>query len=159
MERARWKNSKIPIVADELPELCTQNINLKKILIKSHKAVFGGVIGENTTSFKGEGYDFVELREYINEEDIRKIDWTITAKMQKPYVKVFHPQRELNISIVPILNGSVYFGTTKIKQEVIAEICAILGFSCIKQGDNFNSFIANKSIQINTKKTKKMLTN
>jgi uncharacterized protein (DUF58 family) len=76
--------------------------------------------------------------------------------MQKPYVKVFHAQRELNISIVPILGGSVYFGTDKFKQDIIAETCAILGYSSIKQGDNFNSFISNEKVILNTKKTKKL---
>ncbi len=60
------------------------------------------MLGNNTTLFKGEGYDFVELREYEDGEDIKKIDWIISAKMQKPYVKVFHSQRELNITIAPI---------------------------------------------------------
>jgi len=129
---------------------------LKKILIKARRAVFSGVIGDNTTLLKGEGYDFVELREYEAGEDIKNIDWTISAKMQKPYVKVFHAQRELNISIVPILTGSVYFGTSRLKQDVISEVCAILGYSCIKQGDSFDSFIANEQVILNTRKTKKI---
>ena len=133
-----------------------RNKHLNKILIKARRTVFGDLIGENTTLFKGDGYDFVELREYENGEDIKKIDWTISAKMQKPYVKVFHTQRELNISIVPILSGSVFFGTTKFKLDIIAEVCAILGYSCIKQGDNFDSFIANEKVILNTKKTKKI---
>jgi len=133
-----------------------QNHNLKKILIKAKRAVFSDVIGNNTTLLKGEGYDFVELREYEAGEDVKKIDWTISAKMQTPYVKVFHSQRELNITIAPILGGSVYFGTHKFKQEVIVEICAILGYSSIKQGDNFDSFISNEKVLLNTKKTKKL---
>ncbi len=130
--------------------------NLKKILIKARRAVFSEVIGNNTTLFKGEGYDFVELREYEAGEDVKKIDWMISAKMQKPYVKVFHSQRELNVTITPILGGSVYFGTVKFKQEVISELCAILGYSCVKQGDSFDSFIANDKVSLNTKKTKKL---
>ncbi len=74
--------------------------------------------------------------------------------MQKPYVKVFHAQRELDINIAPILSGSVYFGTTRFKQEVISEICSLLGYSCTSQGDNFTSFICNENVILNTKKTK-----
>ncbi len=129
---------------------------MKKILIKSRRAVFSDLIGNNTALLKGEGYDFVELREYEAGEDIRKIDWIISAKMQKPYVKVFHAQRELNITIVPIIGGSVYFGTKKFKQEIITEVCAIFGYSCVKQGDSFDSFIANSQVELNTKKTKKL---
>lgn len=133
-----------------------QNNNLKKILIKSRRAVFSDVLGNNTTLLKGEGYDFVELREYEAGEDVKKIDWMISAKMQTPYVKVFHSQRELNVTIVSILGGSVYFGTHKFKQDIISEISAILGYSCVKQGDSFNSFIANEEVILNTKKTKKL---
>ena len=131
--------------------------NLKKLLIKTKKAIFSQKIGNNTSKFKGEGYDFVELREYEDGEDIRKIDWVISAKMQKPYVKVFHAQRELDISIVTILGGSVHFGTTKLKQEIISEISALLGYSCSIQNDNYTSFICNETVELNTKKTKKTL--
>lgn len=132
----------------------TSNLTLKKILIKSKRAVFSEIVGNNTSQLKGEGYDFCELKEYEYGEDVKNIDWVISAKMQKPYSKVFHSQKELNVSIVPILNGSVYFGTKKLKQEVIIEICTILAYSCVKQGDPFESFIANETVELNTKKTK-----
>lgn len=130
---------------------------LKKILIKTKKAIFSQKIGNNTSKFKGEGYDFVELREYEDGEDIRKIDWVISAKMQKPFVKVFLAQRELDINIVSILGGSVHFGTSRLKQEVISEISAILGYSSCAQGDTYSSFIANELVQLETKKTKKII--
>ena len=131
------------------------NHNLKKILIKTKRQIFSENIGNNSTLLKGEGYDFLELKEYEYGEDIKNIDWVISAKFKKPYVKVFHAQRELNISIVPILNGSVYFGTKKFKQELITEICSILGYSCIKQSDPFTSFIANENLELCTKKSKR----
>ena len=131
--------------------------NLKKLLIKTKKAIFSQKIGNNTSKLKGEGYDFVELREYEDGEDIRKIDWVISAKMQKPYVKVFHAQRELDINIATILGGSVHFGTSKLKQEIISEVSALLGYSCSIQNDNYSSFICNETVQLNTKKTKKSL--
>ncbi|MEA3511966.1 MAG: DUF58 domain-containing protein [Campylobacterota bacterium] len=133
------------------------NKNIKKLLIKTKKSIFSQQIGNNTSKFKGDGYDFVELREYEDGEDIRKIDWVISAKMQKPFVKVFHTQRELDINIIPILNGSVFFGTSKLKQEVIAEISAIIGYSCVAQGDNYSSYIVNENIILNSKKSKRML--
>jgi uncharacterized protein (DUF58 family) len=127
---------------------------LKKINIKSKKQVFSSIIGNSSSKIKGEGYDFVELREYDSSDDAKKIDWTISAKFQKPYVKLFYEQRELNIAIVPILGGSVYFGTTKFKQELITEIVSILGFISIKESNSFSSFIANSSVEISTKKSK-----
>ena len=130
--------------------------SVKKILIKTKKSVFSEIIGNNNSLFKGDGYDFVELREYEDGEDIKKIDWMISAKMHQPYVKVFHTQRELNISIVSLLNGSMHFGSKRFKQETLSEVVALLGFSCVKQGDPFNSFIANETLQNITKKSKKI---
>ncbi|NVJ54707.1 MAG: DUF58 domain-containing protein [Campylobacteraceae bacterium] len=131
------------------------NHTLKKILIKTRRQIFSENIGNNSSLLKGEGYDFLELKEYEYGEDIKNIDWVISAKFKKPYVKVFHAQRELNISIVPILTGSVYFGTKKFKQELITEISTILAYSCIKQSDPFTSFIANKDVNLCTKKSKR----
>lgn len=132
------------------------NQNLKKIIIKSKKQVFSEVSGNNSSRLKGEGYDFLELKEYEYGEDVKNIDWTISAKLRRPYVKVFHAQRELNVNIVPILNGSLYFGTSKFKQEIVTEICSILAYSSIKQGDPFFSYIANEDLKILTKKSKKL---
>ena len=130
------------------------NTALKKILIKTKRAVFSEIVGNNTSRLKGEGYDFCELKEYEYGEDVKNIDWVISAKMQKPYSKIFHAQKELNVCIVPILNGSMYFGSKKLKQEVITEICAILAYSSIKQGDPFESYIANEKVSVNSKRTK-----
>ncbi|WP_083657088.1 MULTISPECIES: DUF58 domain-containing protein [Arcobacteraceae] len=132
------------------------NQALKKILIKTKKQVFSEIIGNNISFLKGEGYDFCELKEYEYGEDVKNIDWVISAKMQKPYVKVFHAQKELNIKIVSFLNGSTYFGTKKFKQEVITQIASMLGFICVKQGDPFASYIANETCELCTKKSKKI---
>lgn len=131
------------------------NKTLKKIIIKTKRQIFSEIIGNNSSLLKGEGYDFLELKEYEYGEDVKKIDWIISAKFKKPYVKVFHAQKELNINIIPILNGSVYFGTKRFKQELITEVCSILAYSCIKQGDPFTSFIANENIELCTKKSKR----
>lgn len=126
----------------------------KKIVIKARRSVFSELVGNNSSKYFGEGYDFAELREYQSGDDIKKIDWNITAKLKKPYIKVFHAERELNISIVNILNGSLYFGTSKFKIDTAAEISAILGFSAIKQSDPYTSYIANDELILNTKKSK-----
>ena len=132
------------------------NQALKKILIKTQKQVFSEIIGNNSTRQKGSGYDFSELKEYEYGEDVKNIDWIISAKMQKPYVKVFHAQKELNVKIVSFLNGSTYFGTDVFKQEVIVQIAVALGFICVKQSDPFTSYIANDELIICTKKSKQI---
>ncbi|MEA1956213.1 MAG: DUF58 domain-containing protein [Campylobacterota bacterium] len=114
---------------------------LKKILVRARRQVFSEMVGNNPSIFQGEGYDFIELREYMAGDDIRHIDWNITAKMQQPFIKVFREERELSVVVASVLNGSVYFGSHKFKQEVIAEINASLGFSVLKNGDLLSSYI------------------
>lgn len=129
---------------------------LKNILIKARRQVFSEMIGNNPSAFKGEGYDFLELREYQYGDDVRYIDWNITAKAQKPFVKVFKEERELNIVIASMLNGSVYFGSKRLKQELIAELAALISFSAIRNGDNFSAFtFADKTYSVG-KPTKKL---
>jgi uncharacterized protein (DUF58 family) len=108
---------------------------LQKILVRARRQVFSEMVGANPSIFQGEGYDFIELREYMPGDDIRHIDWNITAKLQSPYIKIFREERELNVVLVSVLNGSVHFGSKKFKQESIAEIVANLGFSVLKNGD------------------------
>ncbi len=118
-----------------------QALKLKKILVRARRQVFSELIGNNPSIFHGEGYDFIELREYMPGDDIRHIDWNITAKKQQPYIKVFKEERELNVVLASMLNGSVHFGSKRFKQEVIAEIKAMLSFSAIRNGDLLSSFI------------------
>lgn len=129
--------------------------SIKRILVKTKRQVFSELIGNNASLFHGEGYDFSELREYQVGDDIRHIDWIITAKQNKPYVKVFHKEHQLNIVIATMLNGSVYFGTKRLKQDLIAEIAAILAFSSIKNGDSFSHWLFADRLHAHSKPTKK----
>jgi len=112
--------------------------NVKKLLIKTKKQVFSEIAGNNPSLFKGEGFDFVELREYQPGDDVKKIDWLVTAKLQKPYVKLYREERELNVIVALMLSGSTYFGTKRFKYETMAEVGALLGFSAMKNQDNFS---------------------
>ncbi len=127
---------------------------LQKILVRARRQVFSEMIGNNPSPFHGEGYDFIELREYMPGDDIRHIDWNITAKMQRPFVKVFREERELSVVVVSILNGSVYFGSKKFKQELIADLNALLGFSVIKNGDLLSSYIFTDKMEMFQKPSK-----
>ena len=128
---------------------------LKKILVRAKRQVFSEVSGNNPSIFQGEGYDFIELREYMQGDDIRHIDWNITAKMQTPYIKIFRQERELNVVLASVLNGGVYFGSKKFKQEIIAEVNALLGFSVVKNGDLLSSYIFTDKMLLHTKPSKK----
>ncbi|WP_324171058.1 DUF58 domain-containing protein [Sulfurimonas sp.] len=129
---------------------------MQKILVRARRQVFSEMVGNNPSIFQGEGYDFIELREYMPGDDIRHIDWNITAKMQKPFIKIFREERELNVVLVSILNGSVHFGSKKFKQDSIADISALLSFSTLKNGDLLSSYIFTDEMISNTKPSKKL---
>ncbi len=129
---------------------------LQKILVRARRQVFSEMVGNNPSIFQGEGYDFIELREYMAGDDIRHIDWNITAKMQKPFIKIFREERELNVVLVSVLNGSVHFGSKKFKQETIADISALLSFSTLKNGDLLSSYIFTDKMISNSKPSKKL---
>jgi uncharacterized protein (DUF58 family) len=102
---------------------------VQRILVKARRQVFSELIGNNPSIFHGEGYDFIELREYMPGDDIRHIDWNITAKMRTPYIKIFREERELSVVVAMMLGGSVHFGQHRFKQEVMAEIAATVGYA------------------------------
>jgi uncharacterized protein (DUF58 family) len=117
------------------------NSGIKRVLLKAKKQVFGDMLGNNLSMFHGEGFEFTELREYIYGDDIRKIDWKTTAKLGKPYVKIYTEERELNVVTAVMMGGSTYFGTVKQKRELINELVATVGFSAVKNSDLFSNII------------------
>ncbi len=92
--------------------------------------------GEYHSAFKGRGMAFSEVREYQYGDDVRSIDWNVTARLNHPYVKVFEEERELTVMLLIDVSGSHRFGTTnQYKSELIAEIAATLAFSAIHNND------------------------
>ncbi len=128
----------------------------QKIALKSRKQVFGALSGNNISAFRGEGFEFSELREYIYGDDIRTIDWKTTAKLGKPYVKVYHEERELNVVVSIMLGGSTFFGVSKPKSEYIVELMAILGYSAIRNKDNFSHILYADKLYRYSKPSKKI---
>ncbi len=129
---------------------------LQKILVRARRQVFSEMVGNNPSIFQGEGYDFIEMREYNHGDDIRHIDWNVTAKMQRPYIKIFREERELNVVMASMLNGSVHFGSKKFKQETIAELIALLSFSVLRNGDLLSNYIFADKMYKNDRPSKKM---
>ena len=118
---------------------------LDELIIRAKKDVFGGNIGENLTTFKGDGLDFREIKEYEWGDDVKKINWKSTAKTGETKVNVFNVERELNIVVAFLISGSIHFGTVRLKQEVISEIMAILSYSTVKNNNRLSSiFFSNK---------------
>ena len=132
------------------------NKTVKKIVLKTKKQVYGDMLGNNASLFQGEGFEFSELREYVYGDDVRKIDWKTTAKLGKPFVKVYKEERELNVVVVSLLSGSTYFGTVKQKSDVMAEVVSTLGFSAIKNSDLFSHMIFADKMYDFSKPSKKL---
>ena len=130
-------------------------MNIKKILLKARKQVFGEMLGNNASLFQGEGFEFTELREYVYGDDVRKIDWKTTAKLGKPFVKIYREERELNVVTAVMMGGSTYFGTVKQKSEIMAELVALVGFSAIKNADLFSNIIFADKLYTMAKPNKK----
>ena len=119
----------------------------KEILLRAKKDVFSGNLGNHLTTFKGDGLDFREIRDYDYGDDIRKINWKATAKGSGLKTNVFNEERELNIVVAFMLSGSLHFGSVKFKQEVVAEIMALLSFSALKNDNRLQSVFFEKKIE------------
>jgi uncharacterized protein (DUF58 family) len=102
--------------------------------------------GEYHSAFKGRGMAFSEVREYAVGDEVRTIDWNVTARFGHPYVKIFEEERELTVILVVDVSASDSFGTTEqIKKSLITEICAVLAFSAITNNDKIGViFFSNK---------------
>ena len=129
---------------------------LQRILVKARRQVFSELIGNNPSIFQGEGYDFIELREYMPGDDIRHIDWNVTAKMRTPYIKIFKEERELSVVLAMMLNGSVHFGQHRFKQEVMAEIAAVVGYAVLHNNDQFGYMLFSSQMHAEGRPTKKL---
>lgn len=109
---------------------------VRKIEIKTRGLSNQIFSGEYHSAFKGRGMAFSEVREYQHGDEIRTIDWNVTARFNHPYVKVFEEEREMTVMLLVDVSGSKEFGTQlKSKQELATEICAILAFSAITNND------------------------
>ena len=104
--------------------------------------------GEYHSVFKGRGMEFSEVREYQYGDDVRNIDWNVTARFGHPYIKVFEEERELTVMLMVDISGSLMFGSvSKTKQRVAAELSAILAFSALKNNDKVGLILFTDKIE------------
>ncbi len=109
---------------------------VRQIEIKTRGVVNEVFSGEYHSVFKGRGMEFSEVREYQFGDDIRSIDWNVTARLNSPFVKIFEEERELTVMLMVDMSGSLLFGSVdKTKQQIAAELTAILAFSAMKNND------------------------
>lgn len=109
---------------------------VRKIEIKTRGLSNQIFSGEYHSAFKGRGMAFSEVREYMPGDDIRSIDWNVTARFNHPFVKVFEEERELTVMLLVDISASGDFGTSRqFKRELITELCAVLSFSAMQNND------------------------
>ncbi|WP_281951682.1 DUF58 domain-containing protein [Nitrosophilus kaiyonis] len=118
-------------------------MDINRLIIKTKKDIFSKSSGIFSAKTAGEGYDFYELKEYDLNSDARKIDWLISAKMQKPYVRVYQEEKLRNIVIIFLLSGSLFFGAKRLKLETLVEIFLLLGFSALKEREKLTAIEKN----------------
>jgi len=145
-----WDWFHIPIPATEQdknlsPELLQR---IKAIQVKTNYLVNDIMAGEYVSAFKGRGMEFSEVREYQPGDDVRLIDWNVTARMNQPFIKEFKEERELTLMLLVDVSSSGGFGTAeKLKNEVSAEIASILAFAAIKNNDKIGLVIFSDKIE------------
>ena len=121
---------------------------VRKIEIKTRGLSSQVFSGEYHSAFKGRGMAFSEVREYTPGDDVRTIDWNVTARFNTPFVKVFEEERELNVMLLVDVSASGNYGTHKqIKQDLITELCAVLAFSASTNNDKIGVIFFSDKIE------------
>jgi uncharacterized protein (DUF58 family) len=122
---------------------------VRKIEIKTRGLSNNIFAGEYHSAFKGRGMAFAEVREYRYGDAIKDIDWNVTARFNKPFVKVFEEERELTLMLIVDISGSKNFGTQlRTKQELVAEVCAVLAFSAIQNNDKIGALLFSDQVEL-----------
>jgi uncharacterized protein (DUF58 family) len=122
---------------------------IRQIQIYTSRMVSASFAGQYESVFKGRGMQFEEVREYMPGDDVRTIDWNVTARAGKPYIKRFVEEREMTVMLVVDLSASGDFGTSgKLKNELAAEFCAVLAFAAIKNNDKVGLIIFTDQIEL-----------
>ena len=120
---------------------------VRKIEIKTRRLsdhIFGG---EYHSTFKGRGMTFSEVRQYQFGDDVRNIDWNVTARYNEPFVKVFEEERELTVILIVDMSASGIFGSgSQLKKNVCTEIASVLGFSAIKNNDKIGLILFSNEV-------------
>lgn len=109
---------------------------VRRLHIKTNHLVTTTVVGNYHTAFRGKGMEFQEVRQYVVGDDVRDVDWNVTARLGAPYVKIFQEERELTVMLLVDMSASGKFGSRgQLKRNLIAEVAAVLAFSAIKNND------------------------
>jgi uncharacterized protein (DUF58 family) len=121
---------------------------IRTIEIRTSRIVSDVLAGQYRSAFKGRGMEFEEVRPYLYGDDVRAIDWNVSARVGTPHVKVFREERELTVILAVDLSGSLSFGTrAQLKRELVAEIAATLAFSAIRSNDRVGMLLFTDGVE------------
>lgn len=121
---------------------------VRQVEIRTRRLVTDAMAGAYHSSFKGRGMDFEDVREYAPGDDVRTIDWNVTAKMDRPYVKRFREERELTLMLVVDLSASGRYGSGNLsKRELAAEVASVLAFSAVRNNDKVGLILFTDQIE------------
>jgi uncharacterized protein (DUF58 family) len=121
---------------------------VRQVEIRSRKFVDESLVGAYHSVFKGQGMDFAEVREYQPGDDVRSIDWNVTAKMDRPFIKVYEEERELTIMLIVDVSASGDFGSSQqTKRELAAELASVLAFSATRNNDKVGLILFSDTIE------------
>jgi len=122
---------------------------VRQIEIRTRRIVDSVMSGEYHSAFKGRGMEFSEVRSYMDGDDVRTIDWNVTARMGAPYIKKYKEERELTVMLVVDASSSGNFGSVdKFKGEMAVELCSLLAFSAIRNNDRVGLIIFTSEIEV-----------
>src|ERR1700689_1703924 len=121
---------------------------IRQIEIRTNRLVGETPAGQDYNAFKGQGMNFEEVREYQPGDDVRSIDWNVTARISHPFVKKFVEERELTLMLVVVLSGLGLFGSPEqSKRELAAEIASVLAFSAIRNNDKVGLILFTEEVE------------
>ncbi len=141
-----FKAAPLPIQEEDISIELMQKI--RSIQIKTSHMVTELMAGEYVSAFKGRGMEFNAVREYTPGDDVRLIDWNVTARMDQPFIKEYIEERELNVMLMVDVSSSGEFGSTgKFKNEISAEVASILAFAAIRNNDKIGLIVFSNKIE------------
>ena len=141
-----FKAAPLPVQEEDISVELMQKI--RAIQIKTSHMVTELMAGEYVSAFKGRGMEFNAVREYTPGDDVRLIDWNVTARMDQPFIKEYIEERELNVMLMVDVSSSGEFGSTgKFKNEISAEVASILAFAAIRNNDKIGLIVFSNKIE------------
>lgn len=122
-----------------------KTLSYEKIIARARQHIFSDMSGINISKKEGDGYDFAQIREHAYGDNVKRIDWKKSSKTSQLQQRVFFEEKEIVTHIIGLMNGSMHFGISRMKQELLADIIALLGFTSYRSADLFSiSLFADK---------------